>query len=90
MSDDQSALQNEIDKNLTFFLKELSKIPAHQKGKVALLRHQTITGYYDTIPDAISAGTQLYSDGVFSVQQVRNDPVNLGFYSYAVPLASAQ
>jgi len=78
MSDNRSALQNEIDKNLAFFLEELSKIPAHQKGKVALLRHQTIAGYYDTIPDAINAGSQLYVDGLFSVQQVASEPVNLG------------
>jgi hypothetical protein len=90
MSDNRNLLQTEIDNNLAYFLRELPAIPALQKGKVALLRHQAITGYYDTVPDAINAGRQLYPDGIFSIQQVTNEPVNLGFYSYAVSLATAQ
>jgi hypothetical protein len=90
MSDPKLPIQIEIDNNLAFFLRELPNIPVYQKGKVALLRHQAITGYYDTVPDAISAGSQLYPDGIFSIQQVTNEPVNLGFYSYAVPLAATQ
>jgi hypothetical protein len=90
MSDNRNPLQNEIDNNLAFFLRELPNIPAHERGRVALLRHQAITGYFDTVVDAISAGSKLYPDGIFSVQQVANEPVSLGFYSYAVSLAATQ
>jgi len=80
--------QDEIDKNLDFFLAQLPKIAQAHRGKFALLRHQVIVGYYDTPVDALQAGKTAYDDGIFSIQQVTDTPVNLGYYSYAVPLAS--
>jgi hypothetical protein len=82
--------QEEVDRNLAFFLDELPKIPATYIGKFALLRHQKIIDYYDTAPDAIHSANKIYPDGIFSIQQVINTAVNLGFYSYAVPLANTQ
>jgi len=90
MNGQSASIQEEIEKNLAFFLTELPNIPSASKGKIALLRHQQIVGYYDTVPDAINAGAQLYSDGLFSIQQVTDAAINLGFFSYAMPLAAAQ
>jgi len=82
--------QKEIDQNLEFFLRELPKIIADHNGKYALLRHQKIIAYYDTVSDAVSAGNQLYSDRLFSVQQVTQSGTDLGYFSYAVPLGATQ
>jgi hypothetical protein len=82
--------QKEIDQNLEFFLRELPKILADHNGKYALLRHQKIIAYYDTVSDAVSAGNQLYSDRLFSVQQVTQSGTDLGYFSYAVPLGATQ
>jgi len=81
--------KREIEKNLDYFLKEMSNIPAEYSGKIALLRHQNIEGYYDTVADAVRAGNKLYPDMLFSVQKVTNFPVNLGGYSYAVSVGTA-
>jgi hypothetical protein len=91
MSDDRNirSKQEEIDKNLTFFLNELPKVPSAYMGKFALIRHQEVIGYYDTAADAIASANKIYSDEIFSIQQVTNDSVNFRFYSYAVPLATA-
>jgi hypothetical protein len=91
MGDDSNvrSKQEEIDKNLAFFLRELPRIPAVYMGKFALIRHEEIISYYDTVADAINSADKIYPDGIFSIQQVTNDAVNLGFYSYAVPLATA-
>ena len=41
-----------------------------------------IVGYYSTMIDAVSAGNLAYSDGIFSIQEVKsNEPINLGFFS---------
>ena len=57
----------EIEKNLEFFLQELPNIPAEYSYKVALLHHQKIEGYFDTITDAVRAGNKIYPDMMFSI-----------------------
>lgn len=90
MSDDhRQARQHEIERNLAFFLQQLPTIPVEKRGKFALIRHQSIVNYFDTPLDAVTAARQ-FDDQMYSVQQVTDSPVNLGFYSHAVPLASAQ
>jgi hypothetical protein len=90
MNDEQRrAKQDEIEKNLEAFLAVLPTLPANQKGKFAILRHREIVGFYDTVSDAIMAASKLYPDMIFSVQQVTDTAVNLGYYSHAVPLATA-
>jgi hypothetical protein len=74
---------------LSFSYSKLPAIPAAKRGKFALIRHQSIVNYFDTPLDAVTAARQ-FGDQMYSVQQVTDSPVNLGFYSHAVPLASAQ
>jgi hypothetical protein len=90
MSDERrQTKQKEIDANLAAFLEKLPNIPVVYKGKFAILRDKEIVGYYDTVSDAINAARKLYPDERFSVQLVTDTGVNLGYYSYAVPLAAA-
>ena len=70
------ALQSEIDANLEFFL---SKLPD-------LLRDQVIAGIYDTARDAQMTGERFYDDGLFSIQKVTRESIDLGYFSHAVHL----
>jgi hypothetical protein len=79
--------QQEVDRNLEFFKKELPELLETYRGKYALIRHREIIGFYDTVTDAQTTGARFFEDGLFSVQQVSDTPINLGFYSHAVPLA---
>jgi hypothetical protein len=81
--------QKEVDDNLKAFLAELPKIPQENRGRFALLRHGKIVGYYDTPVDAASAGNLTYSDRMFSIQQVTEVPVDLGYYSHGRNVGSA-
>ena len=85
----ETSRQDEIERNLEFFLREMANIPPECLGKVALLRHQKIEGYYDTVADAVNAGNMLYRDMLFSVQKVTNSPINLGGYSYALSVGAS-
>jgi hypothetical protein len=81
--------QEEVDRNFAFFQQELLKLlPAH-RGKFALIRDCKITGFYDTPQDALTAGSQLYQDGLFSIQEVTDKIGDLGFFSHAVHLGAA-
>jgi hypothetical protein len=89
MSDDlKDPRKQEIEQNLAFFLKELPTLLATHRGKFALLRHQQIINYFDTPQDAVTAAKQ-YDDQLYSIQQVTDTAVNLGYFSYAVRLAAA-
>jgi hypothetical protein len=81
--------QEEVDRNFAFFQRELPQLLAEYRGKFALLRDCNITGYYDTAQDAFTAGSQLYEDGLFSIQRVTEEIGDLGFYSHAVHLGAA-
>lgn len=72
-------------KNYEAFAKKLPELlPAH-RGKFALMRDGEVTEFFDTAGDAYLAGQKLYPDGGFSVQEVTDVPVDLGFFSHAVP-----
>jgi len=86
MADDR---QTEIDRNLEFFLRELPSLLVDHRGKYALLRHQQIIAYFDTIADALSAGNSQFTDKLFSIQEVTDAATNLGFYSHAMHLGAA-
>ena len=83
-------IQREIDTNLVFFETKLQDLLRHHRDRYVLLREASIAGIYDTIRDAQTAASSLFADGKFSVQKVTDRPVQLGVYSYAMHLGTAQ
>jgi hypothetical protein len=81
--------QEEVDRNFEFFQRELPRLTPTYTGRFVLIRECKITGFYDTAQDANTAGTQLYSDGLFSIQKVTEEIGDLGFYSHAMHLGTA-
>jgi hypothetical protein len=75
--------QNEVDENLEYFLSKLPEFLHSHTGQFALLRHRSVTDFFSTPVDALRAGRSLYPDGRFSVQQVTEAPIDLGFFSHA-------
>jgi hypothetical protein len=71
-------------KNYEAFSKKLPDLLPVHRGKFALMRDGEVTEFFDTAGDAYLAGQKLYADGSFSVQEVTDVPVDLGFFSYAV------
>lgn len=64
---DRNTRQIEVDRNLEFFREMLPELLRTNRGKFALIRHREITGYFDTLMDALIAGQKLYSDQMFSI-----------------------
>ena len=81
--------QEEVDRNFVFFQAELKNLLPNHRGKYALLRDKAIIGYYDTILDAQTAAELQYKDGLYSIQRVTDDVVDLGLFSHAVHLGAA-
>ena len=77
--------QEEVDKNYTFFKKELPNLITQHRGEFVLIKEQTIEGYFKTFEEAFFAGKKKFEDSQFSIQEVTEDPVDLGSMSaYAV------
>jgi hypothetical protein len=81
--------QEEIDSNFEEFQRKLPTLLETQRGKFALMRNREIKGYYDTALDAALIGEQMFPDKIFSVQQVTDTAVDLGFFSHAMHLGAA-
>ncbi len=77
--------QAEVDKNFSIFREKIKKgsIENSLFGKFALMKNGAIIDYFNTWEDAHKAGSIAYKDKLFSIQEVSDEIVNLGYYSYA-------
>ena len=82
------AAQDEVDKNYEEFLKILPSILQHQRDRYALMRAGKIIGFFSSAMDARTAAKSFIPDGLFSIQRVTDMPVELGYFSRAVPLSA--
>ena len=73
-----------IRQNYEAFMIQLPQLVLTQRGKFALMYNKEIIEFFDTARDAYIAGQKLFPDQVFSVQEVRETPVDLGFFSHAL------
>lgn len=75
--------RQEVDRNYDAFMRVLGSILPKHKDQLALMRDGQIIGYFDTPREALSAASELFPDGIFSIQEVTNEPIDLGFWSHA-------
>ena len=74
---------SEILQNYDFFQSVVARLMGNHAGETALIHKREIVGYYNSSADAVTAGAKKFGDEPFSVQEVTNTPVDLGFLSYA-------
>lgn len=79
----QTQLELEIDKNFDFIQRNMAAYLPSQEGRYALLRDCCVIEFYDTAASAERAGNQKYGDQPFSIQEITQSTVDLGFFSYA-------
>ena len=80
----ERALEMEIESNFDFFLRRVGSYLPEKKGQFALLRNADVVSFHTTVSAAEMAGAQRFGDGIYSIQEVTDEPVDLGFFSYAV------
>lgn len=78
-------MPTQVETNYEAFKQQLPKLVAENRGKFALMRAREIVEMFDTARDAFVAGQKMFgSADQFSVQEVIDTPVDLGFYSHAL------
>ena len=68
----------EIDRNFEAFQKIVGGLMPEHAGKHALLRNQSIVTFFSTAAAALAAGYERFTDGIFSVQEVNDRPLDRG------------
>ena len=76
--------QREAEHNFDAFRRFVGTLLPTHGGRFALLHARSIEGIYDRAFEALAEGNRRFPDGRFSIQEVTNDAVDLGFWSHAV------
>ena len=76
--------QNEVDNNYKFFQTKLEELKNDHLNEFALLYKKEIIDFYFNEDDAIKIGIDKYGEGNFSIQQVNDGIIELGYQSYVI------
>ncbi len=85
---DATSLRAELENNYKEFEKLQPTFPPQENGKFVLMRHGEKINVFDSAKDAVIFAEAQFKDGMYSVQQVNAKPVDLGYFSHAVPSSS--
>ena len=72
----------EVERNYDAFVRALGGIIADHRDQLALMRDGRIVAYFQRPGDAHRAGMERFPDGIFSIQEVTDEPIDLGFWSH--------
>ena len=79
---DRDRQRREVDRNYDAFMRVLSTIIKDHRDQLALMRDGKIVAYFDKPSDAYRSGVERFEDGIFSIQEVTDEPIDLGFWSH--------
>ena len=77
-------VSREVKDNYRHFLEHLASLLGTQRGQWCLLHRQQIIGFYPTMEDAYREGVAKYPNRRFSIQEVCNEPLNMGSHAVAL------
>lgn len=77
-------LKIEVDRNYDWFQRNLSLFLDAHRDRYALLKSASVVEFFDAPGEAYRGGLSRYPDRIFSIQQVTDEPVELGFMSIAI------
>ena len=73
----------EVDRNYDVFTRVLGGLLAAHRDQFALMRDGAIVAFFDKPGDASRECIARYADEAFSIQEVTDEPIDLGFRSHA-------
>lgn len=74
--------REEVDRNYDVFARLLGTLLIDHRDQLALMRDGKVVGIYGTPREALQAATEKFPDGIFSIQEVTDEPIDLGFWSH--------
>ena len=84
MTDADDAKTKEVLQNFEALQELLPGLLESHRGKFALMREGKIVEFFDSARDAALYGQKEFEDGLFSIQEITDQVVDLGYYGYAL------
>lgn len=82
MPEQRYLTDEELDRNYDAFKAKLPELLREHRNCFAVVRKAVVTGVYDTMKDAYQAGWRKFQDDLFSVQEITDEIVDLGYFSH--------
>jgi hypothetical protein len=79
---DRARQKMEVNQNYDSFVRMLGGLLPDHRDELALMRDGKVVGFYATPREALVAAAEKFSDGIFSIQEVTDEPIDLGFWSH--------
>jgi hypothetical protein len=79
---DRAKQSEEVDRNYDVFVRVLSDLLPDHRNQFALMRDGGIIAFFSNPGDANVEGMKRFDDGIFSIQEVTDEPIDLGFWSH--------
>lgn len=78
--------RRQVGRNHAAFMAMLPDLQKTDAGRFALLRDGNLVICLDTFRGAVAAGRRMFGDGVFPVQEITAQPVDLGWlFRFTIP-----
>ncbi len=74
----------EVDNNFAYFKTQLNAFKKTHFQEFVLLHNQQAIDFYESENDAVKIGIKSYGEGGFSVQQVADTIIDLGYQSHVI------
>lgn len=82
---DRELQAREVDRNYDAFVRILGTLLPDHRNQFALMRDAKVVDFFERPGDANRAGVDRYPDQIFSIQEVTDEPIDLGFWSHVDP-----
>ena len=79
---DEARQRQEVDRNYNAFMRQLGALLPEHRDQLALMRDGETVGFFDTPKQALLAAAERFPDEIFSIQEVTDEPIDLGFFSH--------
>ena len=73
----------EVQANYEAFEAELPSLVKRYEGKFAVYRHRQLLEFFDDYSVAEAFGRSRFDDGLFSIQEVTQEPLDIRWFKYA-------
>jgi hypothetical protein len=79
---DTDRLAEEVDRNFDYFQRHVANWMGDHAGEYAVLRSQKVIDFFRTVGEAYRNAVEQFPDHLFSIQEVTNEPIDLGVFSH--------
>ena len=79
---DAQLQKKRVDLNYDAFVRMLASLLPEHRDQYALMRDGEIIGFFEKPGLANRAGVERFPDDIFSIQEITDEPIDLGFWSH--------